>query len=36
MRPAVALLACLTLAARGSGNDEDDGKTAAPEGSSLT
>jgi hypothetical protein len=38
MRPAAALLACLTLAACGSGDEDDDGRTAAPgpEGASLT
>jgi hypothetical protein len=38
MRPAAALLACLTLVACGSGDEDDDGRTAAPgpEGASLT
>ncbi len=38
MRPAAALLACLTLVACGSGDEDDDGSSAAPgpEGASLT
>ena len=38
MRPAAALLACLTLVACGSGDEDDDGRTAAPgpQGASLT
>ena len=30
MRPAAALIACLTLVACGSGDEDDDGRTAAP------